>query len=140
VRGGHASDINAAFDRWLRRGRPGYAPASWPDLPATVQTIGAAGGLAVLAHPHRYKLSAGGLRELATVFRDCGGHGLEISIAGIGLGDSQRLATLARRLDLAGSIGSDFHEPGIPWRPLGRFAKLPDGIRPIHDELLRRHP
>ena len=38
---------------------------------------------------------------------------------------------LARKHALGGSAGSDFHEPGLPWRPLGRFAKLPDGIEPL---------
>ncbi|MEY2854398.1 MAG: hypothetical protein RL030_1530, partial [Pseudomonadota bacterium] len=35
----------------------------------------------------------------------------------------------------AGSAGSDFHEPGQPWRPLGRFAKLPEGIEPLWTRL-----
>ena len=43
--------------------------------------------------------------------------------------------TLARRFALAGSIGSDFHEPDLPWRPVGRFAKLPDGVTPITEHL-----
>jgi len=140
VREGHVEDTQAAFDRWLKRGRPGYVPAQWPDLAATVQCIRQAGGLAVLAHAQRYQLSAGGLRELAARFRDSGGAGIEVSIAGISPGDTDRLAALARRFGLAGSIASDFHEPGIPWRPVGRFAKLPDGIQPIHEELLRRNP
>lgn len=140
VRDGHVADAEAAFDRWLKRGRPGYAPAHWPSLPDTVDCIRRAGGLAVLAHAQRYPLSAGGLRELTSSFKEAGGAGIEISIAGISPGDQDRLASLARRYLLAGSVASDFHEPGIPWRPVGRFAKLPDGIEPIHDELLRRHP
>jgi predicted metal-dependent phosphoesterase TrpH len=140
VNAGHAADTQQAFDRWLKRGRPGHVPAQWPQLAATVHCIRDAGGLAVLAHPQRYTLSAGGLRELAAAFKECGGAGIEVSIAGMSPGDSNRLSALARRFGLAGSIGSDFHAPGIPWRPVGRFAKLPDGIQPIHDELLRRHP
>ncbi len=139
VRSGQAKNTEDAFERWLRRGRPGYAPAQWPELAATVECIIRAGGLAVLAHAQRYQLSAGGLRELTARFKDCGGAGIEVSIAGISPGDSDRLASLARRYGLAGSIASDFHEPGIPWRPVGRFDKLPDGIEPIHEELLRRH-
>jgi hypothetical protein len=49
----------------------------------------------------------------------------------MGAGDADRLAALARRFELAGSIGSDFHEPDLPWRPLGRFAKLHDLITPV---------
>jgi len=48
---------------------------------------------------------------------------------------ASRAAALARRFDLAGSCGSDFHLPGLPWRPLGRFAKLPEGIVPMPERL-----
>jgi 3',5'-nucleoside bisphosphate phosphatase len=128
---GLAATVQAAFDRWLKRGRPGYVAAQWPDLAAAVRCITAASGVAVLAHPHRYQVSNGVLRELVADFKAAGGTGIEVSLAGMGPGDADRAATLARRFDLAGSIGSDFHEPGLPWRPLGRFAKLPDRIMPI---------
>jgi len=128
---GLVASMQAGFDRWLKRGRPGYVAAHWPDLAAAVQCIVGAGGLAVLAHPHRYRVSNGALRELIGDFKVAGGVGMEVSLAGMGPGDADRAAMLARRFDLAGSIGSDFHEPGLPWRPLGRFAKLPDRIMPI---------
>jgi predicted metal-dependent phosphoesterase TrpH len=137
VRRGLAGDIGAAFERWLRAGRPGHAPAAWPALEAAVARITAAGGLAVLAHPHHYRFSNGALRELCAAFRAAGGSGIEVSLAGMGPNDHGRAAALARRAGLAGSIGSDFHEPGLPWRPLGRFAKLPDGIVPMTDLLGR---
>jgi hypothetical protein len=60
---------------------------------------------------------------------------MEVSLPGTAPRDADRLAALARHFDLAGSIGSDFHQPGLPWRPLGRFAKLPDRITPITDRL-----
>jgi predicted metal-dependent phosphoesterase TrpH len=135
VRRGHAADLASAFERWLAQGRPGYAPADWPELDDTVRGITAAGGHAVLAHPHHYKFSNGALRELGAAFAAAGGAGVEISLAGMGPNDASRAAALARRCGLAGSVGSDFHEPGLPWRPLGRFAKLPDGIVPLSDRL-----
>jgi 3',5'-nucleoside bisphosphate phosphatase len=128
---GLAASVQAAFDRWLKRGQPGYVAACWPALAIAVHCIVAAGGAAVLAHPHRYPLSNGVLRELLADFKAAGGVALEVSLAGMGAADADRVAALARRFDLAGSIGSDFHEPGLPWRPLGRFAKLPDRITPI---------
>jgi hypothetical protein len=128
---GHASDLQAAFEKWLGRGRPGYVAPEWPELARTVAIIGAAGGSAVLAHPHRYKLSNTALRDLCAQFRQAGGRALEVSIAGMSPDALARTAQLARRFDLAGSIGSDFHEPGLPWRPLGRFAKLPEGVVPV---------
>jgi predicted metal-dependent phosphoesterase TrpH len=128
---GFAVGTQPAFDRWLNRGCPGYVAAAWPEVAATVACINAAGGIAVLAHAHRYRLSNGGLRELCAAFRAAGGAGIEVSLAGCSPGDTERAAALARRYDLCGSFGSDFHEPGIPWRPLGRMAKLPDGIQPV---------
>ena len=132
---GHATDVEEAFKRWLAQGQRAAVAAEWPGIDAAVGAITAAGGLAVLAHPHRYKVSAGGLRDLCGQFRDVGGTGIEVSLAGMGPGDASQAASLARRFGLAGSCGSDFHIPGLPWRPLGRFAKLPEGVVPITERL-----
>lgn len=119
------------FERWLKRGQAGYVPAQWPPLATAVQRIIAAGGIAVLAHPHRYTFSNAVLRELVADFKSAGGEGIEVSLAGMAPADAERAAALARRYGLGGSVGSDFHDPDLPWRPLGRFAKLPDLITPI---------
>lgn len=134
---GAVDSVQAAFDRWLARGRPGHVPADWPALEAAVGAIRASGGHAVLAHPHRYRLSSGGRRALLGEFAACGGAGLELDLPGLSPSDAAQLAGLARTLGLAGSAGSDFHEPGQPWRPLGRFAKLPEGIEPLWTRLAK---
>jgi predicted metal-dependent phosphoesterase TrpH len=131
-----AASVQQAFDRWLKRGRPGYVSAQWPTLDTAVRHILGAGGIAVLAHPHRYPLSNGTLRELAADFKTAGGEGIEVSLPGMSLAEADRAARLARSVGLAGSIGSDFHEPDLPWRPLGRFAKLPDLVTPIAERFV----
>lgn len=128
---GLAKSVQDAFDQYLGRGCIGYVPQEWPALPLAIDAIRAAGGHAVLAHPHRYRLSAGALRNLCAEFRDAGGAALEVSLPALSPNDAARLASLARQHALAGSAGSDFHEPGLPWRPLGRFAKLAEGIEPL---------
>jgi predicted metal-dependent phosphoesterase TrpH len=128
---GLVTSVQRAFDRWLSRGQAGYLPQTWPELASVVRRVVEAGGIAVLAHAHRYPVSHGVLRELVGEFRDAGGGGIEVSVAGMAPADADRVATLARRFDLAGSFGSDFHEPDLPWRPLGRLDKLPEGVRPI---------
>jgi 3',5'-nucleoside bisphosphate phosphatase len=132
---GVTDSVQRAFDKWLKRGRPGYVAANWPDLVSVVKCITAAGGVAVLAHPHRYQVSNGVLRELVSEFKSAGGAGLEVSLTGMAPSDADRLATLARRFALAGSVGSDFHEPDLAWRPVGRFAKLPEGVTSITEHL-----
>ncbi len=128
---GAAPTLQHAFDRHLARGRSGHVRAEWPALEAAIEVIRAAGGIAVLAHAHRYRCSSGQLDELCAAFRAAGGEGLEVSLAGLSPNDYDRLARLARRHGLAGSVASDFHEPGMPWRPLGRFDKLPDQVAPL---------
>jgi 3',5'-nucleoside bisphosphate phosphatase len=137
VRAGHAGSVQQAFDRFLARRTPGYVPQEWPAVEAAVTAIVAAGGHAVLAHPHRYRLSAGRLGELCGAFREAGGTGIEVGLAGLSPHDTSRLARLARQFGFAGSVASDFHEPGLPWRPLGRFAKLPEGVEPLLPRLTR---
>jgi len=135
VQRGHAADIDDAFGRWLGRGKRAAVPMEWPGIEAACNAIRAAGGVAVLAHPHRYQLGTGTAGELCAQFREAGGQGIEVSLPGLSPTDASRAASLARRYGLAGSWGSDFHFPGQPWRPLGRFAKLPEGVVPISDWL-----
>jgi predicted metal-dependent phosphoesterase TrpH len=128
---GIAADHEAAFEKWLASGRPAHVTAQWDPLESVVQRIRASGGTPVLAHPHRYRCSNGQLRSMVDTFKQSGGLGIEVSLAGMGPGDTDRVASLARRFELAGSFASDFHRPDVPWRPLGRFDKLPDGITPV---------
>ena len=130
---GHARDTQEAFDRWLNRDKAGHVPAEWPALAAAMAALRDCGALPVLAHPHRYRLSAGGLRELTAAFVQEGGVALEASMAGMSPNDADRIATLCRRFKLRASMGSDFHDPSVPWNPLGRWLKLAAGLTPVTD-------
>jgi len=139
VSGGYADGIQHAFDRWLNRGKPGHVPIEWPGIDATLTALRSATPHVVLAHPHRYRLSAGGLRTLISNFVTAGGSGLEASLAGMSAVDADRIASLCRKFRLAASLGSDFHDPAVPWNPLGRWLKLPDGLEPITNRFERSH-
>jgi predicted metal-dependent phosphoesterase TrpH len=131
VSAGFAADTQAAFDRFLGRGRDGHVPVEWPTLEETLAILRIGGYAAVLAHPHRYRLSSGALRALVQEFAGLGGTALEVSLPGMSPTDADRIARLARSARLAGSAGSDFHDPAIPWNPLGRSLKLPELIEPL---------
>ena len=128
---GAAKDVATAFDRWLARGRPGYFAAKWPSLAEATGWVVAAGGSAVIAHPMRYPLSAGALRELCGEFAALGGRAIEVVTGGGGTRHRDQAVSLAVRSGLEGSVGSDFHDPAIPWNPPGRLAKLPGSVRPV---------
>jgi predicted metal-dependent phosphoesterase TrpH len=133
---GFARDTQQAFERWLNRNTPGHVPAEWPSFEAAMAVLRDSGAIPVLAHPHRYRLSAGQLRELTAAFAQAGGAALEASMAGMSPNDAERIASLCRRFKLHASMGSDFHDPAVPWNPLGRWLKLAAGLEPV-TQLLR---
>lgn len=119
-----------AFRIYLGRGRAAQIAADWPPLAEVVAWVLAAGGIASLAHPTRYALSSGARRRLLADFAAAGGRSLEVVTGGHAAHHVEACAALAIEFGLAGSIGSDFHGPQLPWNPLGRLAKLPDGVVP----------
>lgn len=119
-----------AFKRLLGRGRAGHVQSRYPDVATVVGWIRSARGIAVLAHPMRYALSAGGRRRLLEEFRGCGGEAIEV-VCGTATAEIEPLAALAQRFGFAGSVGSDFHDPQMRWNPPGRLAKLPAQVEPV---------
>lgn len=131
VESGVVRNTAQAFKRYLGAGKPGDVKAYWPELPEVVQWINQAGGIAVLAHPRKYRLTATKLRELTADFRRAGGRALEVSTSGQSSGDLGFLKELCVREKLLASQGSDFHFPGAPWCELGNIMKMPDGLEPV---------
>lgn len=120
-----------AFDRYLSKGKSAYVPTVWANLAECVGWIKGAGGVAVLAHPLRYKLSTKWINKALTAFKAAGGQGIEV-VTGRASVDDIRLSQLhATRHQLYASVGSDFHAPGNQWLELGRLAALPAGALPI---------
>jgi predicted metal-dependent phosphoesterase TrpH len=131
VAGGHVDSHEAAFRKYLSKGKTAHIAAEWPALDIVVGWIRAAGGVASLAHPARYALSAGARRHLLVDFSAAGGTSLEVVTGGNGDQHVDTCAALALKHGLFGSVGSDFHSPQAAWNPLGRSLKLPDCVTPV---------
>ncbi len=129
--GGHVQNFDEAFRRYLGQGKPAHVAAQWPALETVVGWIVAAGGVAALAHPIRYALSAGARRRLLSDFAAAGGTALEVISGGNGASQADACAALAANFGLSGSVGSDFHGPQFAWNPIGRLLKLPDCVTPV---------
>jgi predicted metal-dependent phosphoesterase TrpH len=136
VESGHAKDINAVFDYWLAKGKPGYVAHPWATLEEAMAWIHGAGGLTVLAHPGRYRLSKAALADLYATFRDLGGVGIEVISGSHGEDEIREAARVARRYGFLASRGSDFHGPGESWTDLGRLPDLPPDLTPIWSRLV----
>ncbi len=128
---GYAKDMADVFEKFLVRGKPGYVATQWADLEEALAWILKAGGIAVLAHPLRYKLTGAWLRRFLTAFRSNGGAGIEVVCGNSTPVQIETCADYARRYRLMGSVGSDFHDPAFPWIELGNLAPLPPGVTPV---------
>lgn len=128
---GIAPTLPKIFERYLRPSKPGYVATVWATLQATVGWINAAGGVAVIAHPQRYDMSATTRRRLAEQFAAHGGVGIEVVCGGSGQDVVHSSAALAERFGLLASAGSDFHDPSSSWTELGKLAALPPNVQPI---------
>ena len=128
---GHAKDVKSVFDYWLAKGKPGYVEHAWATLEDALRWIADAGGIAVIAHPGRYRLSAVQRRELFVAFKEHGGRGIEV-LSGSPKDDEVReFSRIAREFGFLASRGSDFHGPGESWMDLGMMPDLPEDLTPV---------
>lgn len=128
---GYVSSTKQAYKRYLGAGKPGDIKLTWPNMSTAVRWIRDSGGVAVLAHPLHYNMTATKLRALVADFKRAGGQAIEV-ISGKQTADRTRyLSDLAQQFELLASIGSDFHRPGMPWNELGQMGSLPNNCRPV---------
>ena len=106
---GHVASLTEAFDKYLGAGKVGDVKAFWPAMADVVHAITASGGVAVLAHPLKYRLTGMKLRALINDFKAAGGTCLEILNGRQPEVDMKRLSQMAQSSDLLVSAGSDFH-------------------------------
>jgi len=135
---GACADINEVFRRYLTEGKPGYVPHRWAALGDAVRWITQAGGMAVIAHPGRYKFTPTEEYALFTEFIAHGGRGVEVVTGSHTTAEYQKYADLALEFGLLASRGSDFHSPRESHTDLGRLPDLPSRLTPVWSQLQHR--
>ena len=138
VETGICADTQEVFRRFLVEGKPGFVPHRWATLGDAVGWIVAAGGVAIVAHPARYKFSPNEEYALFTEFKGHGGRGVEVTTGSHTAAEAERYAGTAREFDLLASCGSDFHSPDESRIDLGGLPPLPAGLQPVWETLLSR--
>jgi len=131
VESGVCRDTGDVFRRYLTEGKPGFVPHRWAKLGDAVRWITGAGGMAVIAHPARYKFTPTEEYALFTEFKALGGRGVEVVTGSHTAQEAVRYAGMAREFGLAASRGSDFHSPGESHIDLGRLPPLPADLTPV---------
>ena len=135
VERGHCSDTSEVFRRYLTEGKPGYVPHRWAGLGDAVRWITAAGGIAVIAHPARYKFTPTDEYALFSEFKAHGGRGVEVVTGSHSAAEAAKYAQTALEFDLLASRGSDFHSPSESRTDLGSLPDLPGGLTPVWQAL-----
>jgi predicted metal-dependent phosphoesterase TrpH len=135
VDSGVCADTHSVFRRYLTQGHPGYVPHSWARLGDAVRWIREAGGIAVIAHPGRYRFTPTEEYALFTEFIGHGGQGVEVMTGSHSAAEHIRYAETAMEFGLLASRGSDFHAPGESRTELGSLPDLPGRLRPVWEAL-----
>jgi predicted metal-dependent phosphoesterase TrpH len=138
VESGVCRETNEVFRKFLTEGKPGFVPHRWASLKDAVTWITQAGGMAVIAHPARYKFTANEEFALFTEFKAHGGQGVEVVTGSHTVAEYSIYAETAREFGLAASRGSDFHSPDESHTELGTLPFLPANLTPIWDVLASR--
>ena len=138
VERGHCSDMHEVFRRYLTEGKPGYVPHRWASLGEAVGWITGAGGVAVIAHPARYRFTPTEEYALFSEFVGHGGRAVEVVTGSHSAAEQVTYAGVALEFDLLASRGSDFHAPGESRTELGALPDLPGRLTPVWEALSHR--
>ena len=128
---GRVKDTQAAFDKYLGRGKAAYVAHRWASLENAVAWILAAGGTAVLAHPGRYDLKPMMRHEMLREFRAHGGEAIEVVTGSHRPEEYAMWQRVAQEHGFLASRGADYHGPGeSPCEP-GRLPPLHASLTPV---------
>jgi predicted metal-dependent phosphoesterase TrpH len=131
VESGVCKETSEVFRKYLTEGKPGYVPHRWASLRDAIQWITSAKGVAVIAHPGRYKFTPNEEYALFTEFKSHGGQGVEVVTGSHTTQEYVKYAETAKEFGLAASRGSDFHSPDESHTDLGTLPFLPGDLTPV---------
>jgi len=131
VDAGYCKDIREVFKKYLVPGKPGYVPGKWADIEEAVSWVRGAGGIPIIAHPARYRITAGRLRKLLSEFKKAGGLGVEVVSGSHNEDETRTMANTVKKAGLLASQGSDYHGPENTWVELGRLRPMPDSCKTV---------
>lgn len=137
---GYVTRIQEAFNRYLAKGKSGYAERQRFTPARGVEMIRQAGGLPVLSHPFTLELAPDALDRLVKELAQAGLQGIEVYYPQHNAGQLKQYLGLAKKFNLVATGGTDFHGKAMPDIKIGRgFGNLnvPDRVLQELDECRR---
>jgi len=109
IREGYCKDMKSVFRRFLTGKKPGASRVEWRSFDEVVGWIHAAGGLAVIAHPFRYRMTQTKIKNMFLNFKEVLGDGVEVVTATSTAEEITLSNRWAKEYKLLSSCGSDYH-------------------------------
>ncbi len=131
---GYAKTMNDVFKKYMVSGKPGFVKMQWVEMETALGWIREAGGIAVIAHPGRYKMTRSWLIKLIEDFKQWGGQAIEVAYSTANKDEVKKFTELALKFELLASCGSDFHDPKMHWLELGMHKALPVAVSPVWED------
>lgn len=129
---GWAESVSEVFERYIGEGAPAYVDRFRLSPNEAVETVIAAGGAPVVAHPFSWMDDAKDLEDGLRGLRENGLVGIEVYHPSQDAEDELELLRIAKRLGLLASGGTDYHGKAVrPEIELGRGSGstlVPDDI------------
>lgn len=124
------ASADKAFKQYLSSKSKAYVAPDWISIEQGIEVIHQAKGVAVLAHPLRYRLNTASVKKLLKDFKSYGGDGMEVAQNRQSEQELFLLSSWCREYELFASRGSDFHALS-DYHDVGRCRELPDHLIPI---------
>jgi len=103
------SNMSSVFKRYMTGKKPGSVKVEWASSEEVINWIHKAGGIAILAHPLRYKMTLTKLKKLVHSLKILGLDGIEIVNSFSKFEDIKIAKLIADENELLYSSGSDYH-------------------------------
>jgi len=134
---GVVKNMDEAFHRYLAKGGLAYAPRYEFQADEAIAMIKNAGGLAILAHPQQLEKSGKNVSVIIGKLRAVGLSGVEVYYPTHSRQFKKKLQTMAKKLDLLITGGSDYHGAIRPGTTLagGKNCSVPMHLL----ETMKRH-
>ena len=126
IQEGYCKDMKSVFRRFLTGKKPGASRVEWRSFDEVVGWIHAAGGLAVIAHPFRYRMTQTKIKNMLTDFKEVLGDGIEVVTATSTDEEITVSNKLAKEYKLLSSCGSDYHGWPNQRIQIGSLRDLPN--------------
>jgi 3',5'-nucleoside bisphosphate phosphatase len=131
IQEGYCKDMKSVFRRYMTGKKPGGVRVEWKDFDEVINWIKSAGGMALIAHPFRYRMTHTKIKNMIKDFKDASGDGFEIVNANSSEEEISIGSQWSEEYDLLASCGSDFHGWPNQRVQIGNLSNMPNVKRAV---------